>query len=207
MLTEVFEMFTQVHRSLERCQTGLGIGLALVKRLVELHGGTVTAFSPGLGRGSTFTIRLPVEEASAGETEPLPVAAAPAPTRLPASGRRVLVVDDNVDGAESLARVLQMRGHVTRTAHGGPEGLEAARAFHPHVVLLDIGLPGMNGYEVARRLREQSPASRPVLVAITGWGTEDNKRQASEAGFDFHLTKPVDATSIESILARLATGG
>ena len=114
----------------------------------------------------------------------------------------MLVVDDNVDGAESLAKVLQICGHETRTAHSGPEALDAARPFKPDVVLLDIGLPGMNGYEVAKRLRGEPSLTGAVLVALTGWGSEDNKRQSREAGFDFHLTKPVEVTAIESILAR-----
>ena len=206
MLAEVFEMFTQVNRTLDRSQGGLGIGLALVKRLVELHGGTITAESPGLGEGSTFTVRLPLVEAYAGGTEPRTTPEA-TPAQSPVSGRRVLVVDDNVDGAESLARVLQICGHETRTAHSGPEALDAARPFKPEVVFLDIGLPGMNGYEVAKRLRGEPSLSGAVLVALTGWGSEDNKRQSREAGFDFHLTKPVEVTAIESILARVARGG
>ena len=205
MLAEVFEMFTQVNRTLDRSQGGLGIGLALVKRLVELHGGTITAASPGLGEGSTFTVRLPLVEADARETEPRSTPEATS-AQSPMSGRRVLVVDDNVDGAESLAKMLQICGHETRTAHSGPEALDAARPFNPEVVFLDIGLPGMNGYEVAKRLRAEPSLSGAVLVALTGWGSEDNKRQSREAGFDFHLTKPVEVTAIESILARVVRG-
>jgi PAS domain S-box-containing protein len=205
MLGAVFEMFAQVNRTLDRAQGGLGIGLALVKRLVELHCGTITAESPGLGQGSSFTVRLPLVEPHAGDTEPetTPPVTSAQPLR---SGRRVLVVDDNVDGAESLARVLQFGGHDTRTAHSGPEALDAARPFKPEVVFLDIGLPGMNGYEVARRLRGEPSLRGAVLVALTGWGTEDDKRQSREAGFDFHLTKPAEVTAIESILARVARG-
>ncbi len=152
MLAEVFEMFTQVNRTLERSQGGLGIGLALVKRLVEFHGGTITAESPGLGKGSTFTVRLPLVEACTSRAEERSTAETPS-VGPPMSGRRVLVVDDNVDGAESLANMLQIGGHEIRTAHSGPAALDAARSFNPEVVFLDIGLPGMNGYEVARRLR------------------------------------------------------
>ena len=123
------------------------------------------------------------------------------------SGRRVLVVDDNVDGAESLAKMLQICGHETRTAHSGPEALDAARPFNPEVVFLDIGLPGMNGYEVAKRLRGEPSLSGAVLVALTGWGSDDDKRRSREAGFDFHLTKPVELTAIERILARVVAGG
>ena len=119
----------------------------------------------------------------------------------------MLVVDDNVDGAESLAKVLQICGHEARTAHGGPEALDAARLFQPDLVLLDIGLPGMNGYEVARRLRGDPALAGAVVVALTGWGSEDDKRQSREAGFDFHLTKPVAVTAIQSILARVAADG
>jgi PAS domain S-box-containing protein len=206
MLDEVFEMFTQVNRTLERAQGGLGIGLALVKRLVELHGGTIAALSPGLGEGSTFSVRLPLVEDHARVTEPRTSSQAnSAPS--PNSRRRVLVVDDNVDGAESLARVLQICGHEARTAHSGPEAIDAALPFKPEVVLLDIGLPGMNGYEVAKRLRKNPALNGAVLVALTGWGSEEDKRQSREAGFDFHLTKPVEITVIENILARVAGGG
>jgi CheY-like chemotaxis protein len=203
MLSEVFEMFTQVNRTLDRSQGGLGIGLALVRRLVELHGGTITAESPGLGGGSVFTVRLPLphSDKSAGIASKTAKAAL-ARTRI--SGRRILVVDDNVDGAESLARVLQLGGHQTRIAHNGAEALDAALSFAPEVVLLDIGLPGMNGYEVAKRFREETALEAAVLVAVTGWGSEENKRQSKEAGFDFHLTKPVEVSSIESILEFVA---
>jgi CheY-like chemotaxis protein len=123
------------------------------------------------------------------------------------SGRRVLVVDDNVDGAESLANMLQISGHEIRTAHSGPAALDAARPFIPEVVFLDIGLPGMNGYEVAKRLRAEPTLGGAVLVALTGWGSDDDKRRSREAGFDFHLTKPVELTAIERILARVVAGG
>jgi PAS domain S-box-containing protein len=206
MLPQVFDMFTQVNRTLDRSEGGLGIGLSLAKRLVELHGGTITAFTAGLGKGSTFTVRLPFTAAVANERarRTIPEAAS-ARSRVP--GRRVLVVDDNVDGAESLARVLQIFGHETRTAHSGPEALDAARPFKPEVVLLDIGLPGMNGYEVAKRLRAEPALSAAVLIALTGWGSEENRRQSREAGFDFHLTKPVEVSAIENILAGALPGG
>jgi PAS domain S-box-containing protein len=206
MLADVFEMFTQVNRTLDRSQGGLGIGLALVKRLVVLHGGTITAESPGLGEGSTFTVRLPLVDTDARGAEPQ-TTAPPASAQSPMSRRRVLVVDDNVDGAESLAKLLQFSGHETRTAHSGPEALDAARPFKPEVVFLDIGLPGMSGYEVAKRLRREPSLSGAVLVALTGWGSEDDKRQSGAAGFDFHLTKPADAAAIENILARVARTG
>ncbi len=206
MLAQVFEMFAQVNRTLDRAQEGLGIGLALVKRLVEMHGGTISAESPGKGAGSTFTVRLPHAFADAGQTEP-PTTPEAAPAQAPMRRRRVLVVDDNVDGAESLTVLLRMRGHETKSAHSGPEALDAARAFEPEVVLLDIGLPGMNGYEVAKILRREPSLSEAVLIAVTGWGSEENKQRSSEAGFDLHLTKPVEVKDIESILARGARRG
>jgi PAS domain S-box-containing protein len=205
MLTEVFEMFTQVNRTLERSQGGLGIGLALVKRLVELHAGTITAQSSGLGEGSTFSVRLPLIEDHAPGTDASTTSEAEVGSRASAH-RRVLVVDDNVDGAESLAKVLQICGHETRTVHTGPDALGAAFQFQPDVVLLDIGLPGMNGYEVAKQLRGEPSLAGALLVALTGWGSEDDKRQSREAGFDFHLTKPVEVAAIESILAQGARG-
>jgi CheY-like chemotaxis protein/two-component sensor histidine kinase len=201
MLAKVFEMFAQVNRTLDRSQGGLGIGLALVKRLVDLHGGTITAESPGQGKGSTFTIRLPLAADDAEQ-------GAPATSKVPSAhtpmfGRRVLVVDDNVDGAETLAMVLRISGHETRTAHTGPEALNTARPFKPEVVFLDIGLPGMNGYEVAKRMRAEPSLSNAVLVALTGWGSEYDRRRSIQAGFDFHLTKPVEATTIDNILSRV----
>ncbi len=205
MLDDVFEMFTQVNRNLERAQGGLGIGLALVKRLVQLHGGTIRAESKGLGRGSTFIVRLPLAVERPGTTQEGPTSGSAA-GQGPLARRQVLVVDDNVDAAVSLAKVLQLIGHETRTAHSGPEALETARSFIPDVVFLDIGLPGMNGYEVAERFRREPTLSGALLVAVTGWGSEGNKRQSREAGFDLHLTKPVELTAIEGILASLVSG-
>ncbi len=200
MLPKVWEMFTQVNRKLERSQGGLGIGLSLVRRLVELHGGTATAESEGLLRGSTFTVRVPLATT--------PAARPPSPDpveRAAPEGRRILVVDDNVDAAESLSILLQMSGHEVRTAHDGEAALAMVGAFRPEVVFCDIGMPGMDGYEVARRLRalEQGPraeAGRAVLVALTGWGSADDKRLAREAGFDHHLTKPIEVTDVEATL-------
>ena len=188
MLPRVFDLFTQVGENLDRSQGGLGIGLALVRKLAELHGGRVTAESPGPGRGSTFTVRLPVEPGAAPEAAP---AADPAdgPRARP---RKVLVVDDNADGAASLAMVLGLAGPRTETAHSGPAALAAAARFRPDVVILDIGLPGMDGYEVARAIRADARLGRPVLVAVTGWGTDQDRQRAAAAGFDHHLVKPVD---------------
>ena len=205
MLSAVFEMFAQVNRTLDRAQGGLGIGLALVKRLVEMHGGTVTADSPGPGQGSTFTVRLPVApdlaSPAAASVETVPAAHARG------SGRRILVVDDNVDAAESLTLMLDLAGHTTRAAHTGAEALDVARSFHPDVLLCDVGMPGMNGYEVARRFRGDPELSRAALVAITGWGGEEDKRQATAAGFDVHLTKPVESAQLFALLADPALSG
>ena len=197
MLERVFEMFAQVNRTLDRAQGGLGIGLALVRRLVDMHGGTITAASPGPGRGSTFTLRLPLAGAVEVSARP-PVGDAAAP-----GGLRVLVVDDNRDAAESLSLMLELGGHDVRSAHDGPAALEVVRGFVPEVVFLDIGMPGMDGYAVARRLRVDPSLAGAVLVALTGWGSEEDKRRAGEAGFDHHLTKPVAAWEVIEVLARL----
>jgi CheY-like chemotaxis protein len=200
MLESVFSLFTQVGRTLDRAQGGLGIGLYLVRSLVELHGGTVVATSEGPGRGSVFTIRVPCL------MQPSPPPATQ-PGTLPAGsadpqGLKVLVVDDNVDAAETLATVLQMTGREARTVNDGPGVLEAARDFEPDIVLLDIGLPGMSGYEVARQLRADAGLGRTVLIAVTGWGSEDDRRRSRDAGFDEHLTKPVDLAVLEPLLRR-----
>jgi len=199
MLPKVFDLFSQVDRTLDRAQGGLGIGLSLVNKLLEMHGGTVTAQSPGLGLGSTFTVRLPLA-ATDERHEPAAASAngTPAP-RLP--GRSALVVDDNVDGAESLAIMLALFGHASRVAHDGPAGLSAAREFQPEVVFLDIGLPGMSGYEVAERIRADATLPGAILVAMTGWGSEQDKQKSRAAGFDFHLTKPIEVQAAQEILA------
>lgn len=203
-LGDIFGLFFQLDRSLDRMQGGLGVGLALVKRLVELHGGSIQAHSSGLGHGSTFTVRLPVipspdQRGGAGADARLGSS-----RRRTGAGRRILTVDDNVDGAESFARILKMMGHEAVTAHTGSEGLEVARSFRPEVVFLDIGLPEISGYEVARQLRQDPQLCKATLVAMTGFGTEMDKRRASQAGFDFHLTKPVEPAAVRSILAGLA---
>ncbi len=196
MLPAVFDLFTQAERTLDRAQGGLGIGLTLVRSLVEMHGGTVQVFSAGVGAGSEFVVRLPaLAGAVEGGAGPGPgVAAAVTP-------RRILVVDDNVDSAESLALLLRLAGHRARTAHNGPGALAAARDFRPEVVLLDIGLPGMDGYEVARRLREWADGERVLLVAQTGYGQEDDRCRSRQAGFDAHLIKPVDPSVLQALLA------
>ena len=197
MQEAVFDLFAQVDHSLHRAQGGLGIGLALVRKLIAMHGGTIEAKSPGLGLGSTFVVHLPVgrpkEALSAAPT------GRPAPAS-PSTSRRVLVVDDNEDGAEMLATMLSLAGHDTRTAHDGPAALEMASSFLPEVVFLDIGLPGMSGYEVAEALRADARLADITLVALTGWGGDDDKRKSQEAGFDVHLTKPVDGAAVEEVL-------
>jgi len=197
MLSKVFEMFTQVERSVERSYGGLGLGLTLVKRLVELHGGSVEARSDN--SGSEFIVRLPVLAPSSLE-DPVQGARSKAPVAKPRS-RRVLVVDDNPDAVETLSILLQLRRNDVLTAVDGLEAVEAAAAFQPDLILLDIGLPKLNGYDAARRIREQRPDNRVVIVAMTGWGQEEDKRKSKEAGFDQHLVKPVDPGLLEELLA------
>jgi PAS domain S-box-containing protein len=195
-LTKVFEMFTQLDTSLDRSRDGLGIGLTLVKTLVELHGGTISVRSDGKGRGSEFTVRLPALKGHE------PADEAPIASSAVAS-RRILIVDDNMDGAESLSMLLRFTGNETRVEHDGEAALKAGEQFMPDVVLLDIGLPGMSGYDVARRIREQPWGQRIALVAITGWGQEEDRSQSRNAGFDAHMVKPVAPDELAQVLARL----
>jgi signal transduction histidine kinase/ActR/RegA family two-component response regulator len=198
MLPHVFDLFTQADRTLDRAQGGLGIGLTLVKTLVELHGGTVAAHSDGPGQGSEFVVRLPIVA-----QPPEPVRAEPpipATRSADAMPLHVLVVEDNRDAADSLAMLLRLWGHEVRTSHDGHSGLKAAQSYRPHVVLLDIGLPGLDGYEVARQLRAQF-GSAMRLVAMTGYGQEEDRRRAFEAGFNAHLVKPADPEVLQSVLA------
>jgi CheY-like chemotaxis protein len=198
-LDSIFEMFTQVDSSLERSQGGLGIGLTLVQRLVQLHGGSVKVRSAGEGRGSEFVVRLPrIVEGSRAEAAEL--GAAPEPMHP----RRILVVDDNLDAAASLAMLLQLSGNEIYTTHDGAGALEAAEQHRPEVILLDIGLPTMNGYEVCRRIRQQTWGKQIVLIALTGWGQEEDRRRSHEAGFDGHLVKPVDYAVLTTLLSSLA---
>jgi PAS domain S-box-containing protein len=201
LLPRVFDMFAQVDRTLARSQGGLGIGLALVKRLVEMHDGTVTAQSDGHGRGCRFAVRLPLLEQGSSVAAPAAPQAHPAPATDGAI--RVLVVDDNVDSAESLAKLLGMLGYETGVAHDGHEAMRAAAAFRPRVALLDIGLPGLTGHEVARRIRALDGGHRVLLVALSGWGQEDDRKRSREAGFDHHFVKPVDIEVLTELLATL----
>lgn len=200
MLDRVFELFAQVDRTLDRAQGGLGIGLSLVRKLMALHGGSVTAESPGLGQGSTFTVRLPAIDAES--TDPSTT------LRTPGGARgmrrlRMLVVDDNSDAADALVMLLQTSGHEMRAAYSGTAALQVAGEFRPDVVLCDLGLPGIDGYAVASYLRGNPQFVSTVLVAVSGWGTEEVKRRARNAGFDFHLVKPVELDSVNRILERL----
>ena len=196
-LEDIFQMFGQVNRALDRSHGGLGIGLALVKTLVEMHGGTVDAYSGGHNQGSTFTVRLPLAEGPPAIADGIAVHVAPKPAE-----KRVLVVDDNDDAAELLSLMLQEGGYQTMIVHDGPAALDAARTLTPDIVILDIGLPGINGYEVAERLRADSSLSETALIALTGWGSPDDRRKALAAGFDVHLTKPVTAEDLEDALGK-----
>ncbi len=204
MLTHIFEMFVQVGDGLTRTEGGLGIGLTLVRRLVELHGGQAWADSEGPARGSRFFVRLP--KAPAGAVFPASEDAAPVMPHAPDS-RRVLVVDDNHDAADMLATLLEFDGHEVRTAPDGPAALAIAREFRPDIVFLDIGLPGMNGYELAKRLREVPGLAAVKLVAVTGWGQDEDRRQSTQAGIDRHLTKPVDPNAVRAMVGMPAAGG
>ncbi len=207
MLPHVFELFTQGEWSAGHAQGGIGIGLALVRRLVELHGGAITAASAGLGHGSEFVVRLQVSPAQSviGKKLLLGSDAAIVPHQnRTGSGRRVLVVDDSVDAARSLSMLLSLEGHEVRVAHDGATALLAAEAFKPEIVFLDIGLPHIDGYEVARRLRARPAMEQAVLIALTGYGQDDDRRRSHEAGFNSHLVKPVDLTALRNSVMRSA---
>lgn len=199
LIGRVFDLFAQGSRSLDRPQGGLGIGLTLAHRLVEMHGGTITAHSDGMGKGSEFVVSLPVlPRASAPQAEPLE------PAEPLVRPLRLLVVDDNDDTAEMMSVLLTMAGHDVKIAHSGPAALEAAAVHRPDAIVLDIGLPGLDGYQVAQRLR-QDPATRDVLlIAASGYGQESDRRRSREAGFDHHLVKPIDPRRLQEILAEVA---
>jgi PAS domain S-box-containing protein len=202
MLPHVFDLFAQADCSLERSQGGLGLGLTLVRKLVELHAGTIRASSPGPGQGSSFEVQLPVLDRTPAQ--------APKPNRpklaIPETVRRVLVVDDNRDAAETLALLLRSSGQEVRLAYDGLSALKAADGFQPEVVLLDIGLPGMNGYEVARELRRLPGLGQALLIAVTGYGMEADRRCALEAGFDRHIVKPVDPDRLLALVTSRSLG-
>jgi signal transduction histidine kinase len=199
-LHRIFDMFAQVGSALERSAAGLGIGLTLVKNLVELHGGSVVARSQGLGHGSEFVVRLPLESAVARQNS----------TKIPSTAddlrtpvRRILIVDDNRDAANSLARLLQIAGHEVSTAHSGAAAIDAVGQAPPEMVLLDIGLPDITGYEVAGRLRRDHADQKLTLVALTGWGQAADRQRAKDAGFDYHLLKPVEYRDLTRLIAQL----
>jgi two-component system CheB/CheR fusion protein len=200
MLPQVFDLFVQADASLARSEGGLGVGLTLVKRLVEMHGGQVSATSGGLGKGSEFVVRLPLaltaEESADG------TAGKARAHVTDALRKRVLVVDDNVDAADSIAMILRLSGYDVRCTHDGLSALAAAKSYHPDVIVLDIGLPGLSGYEVARRLRLQPEFESTPLVAVTGYGQEVDRRRSQVAGIDYHLTKPVDPATLQQLLAK-----
>ncbi len=195
MLASIFELFVQSERPIARTQGGLGLGLALVKIFAELHGGTVLVESAGPARGSTFTVRLPAlssaDAVALAEASPAPAASAPQ------RGRRVLIVDDNQDATDLLAEMLADAGFETAVAYDGAEALQRVEESLPDVMLIDIGLPVMNGYELAARLREALPASKLRLIAVTGYGQDTDREQSRKAGFDLHLVKPVDLDTLQ----------
>ncbi|MBI5546490.1 MAG: PAS domain S-box protein [Deltaproteobacteria bacterium] len=201
MLPRIFQPFTQADTTLDRSKGGLGLGLALVKGLVEMHGGTVSVESGGLGKGAEFTIRFPLERSSGVG----PTAERPTGARRDGSARRVLVIEDNVDAAESLREVLELGEHAVEVAYAGAAGIDKARTFRPDVVLCDIGLPGMDGYQVARAIREDSELRKTALVALTGYAAPEDVAKSKEAGFDAHLAKPPKLEKLEELLGSLPT--
>jgi two-component system CheB/CheR fusion protein len=198
MLPRIFDLFTQADRGLDRAQGGLGVGLTVARRLVELHAGRIEAVSEGLGKGAEFVVRLPALPAA-------PDDAAQSPRVEPVhQGRtRVLLVEDHLDAAESLRMLLELLGHHVRVVHDGGAALDAAQANVPDVMLVDIGLPGMDGYEVARRMRQHPDLKRVVLVALTGYTGDTHRQRAFAAGFDYHLVKPVTPDALLGLVSRL----
>jgi CheY-like chemotaxis protein len=200
MLEAIFDLFVQSDRSLARSEGGLGIGLTLVRQLVNLHGGKVAAFSDGPGKGARFVVRLPLLARPAEYVDARHTAR---PVLVPGDAHRVLVVDDNFDSAQSMTMLLQFWGYNVRCTYDGAQALEIAAEFNPEAVLLDIGLPGTNGYEVAERLRNLPGLDRVMLIAMTGYGQSEDRRRTSEAGFQHHLLKPVKAELLQGALREL----
>lgn len=203
LLPHVFELFVQADNATTRTQGGLGIGLTLVKNLVEIQGGIVEAHSDGLGKGSEFIVRLPLINTGAEEAKPK-IGQDPKNLGQVLRGHRLIVVDDNKDAATSLAMLLRLKGHEVKTANNGPEAIEMAISFRPDLIFLDIGMPGMDGYEVARRLRQQPGLDAIVLAALTGWGQQEDRRRTAEVGFDYHLVKPLNQSELMSIVSKLS---
>ena len=200
LLPHVFELFVQGERSLDRSQGGLGVGLTLVKRLVEMHNGQVEAMSQGLGKGATFKVTLPcIAEV---RSEQAKAVLSSASRDVEVYGRRVLVVDDNIDAAESTAAFLRLEGHEVKTVGDGPAALSSLKVFDPHVIVLDIGLPGLDGFEVARRLRARGDTSHALLIAVTGYGQREDRQRAAQAGFDYYFIKPTDPREIHGAIER-----
>jgi CheY-like chemotaxis protein len=198
MLPRVFELFAQAERPTERSHGGLGIGLALARRLIELHGGEIAAHSDGPGRGSAFVIRLPLSEAR-------PAQPSAPRVEVPRIRSRVVIIDDNRDAARTMSMLVDELGGTARTAYDAAGGLEAVQEFRPDIVFLDIGMPGMDGYEACRRIRQTPSGKHLIVVAVTGWGQPQDKQRALEAGFDAHLTKPVDPNAFTRLLVTSAT--